>query len=75
MQTGDGHNFNITGGPDWGDTPLKLKLVGGSLSAVDWFMPYNQACIEPAELSPGPGGPKVPAAQARPHASGAVRGG
>ena len=25
IQTGDGHNFNITGGPDWGDTVLKLK--------------------------------------------------
>ena len=25
IQTGDGHNFNITGGPDWGDAVLKLE--------------------------------------------------
>ena len=59
IQTGDGHNLNITGGPDWGDTVLKLKLDGGSFSVVDWFMPYNQACIDQDDLDLGSGGPML----------------
>ena len=67
IQTGDGHNFNITGGPDWGDTVLKLKLNGGSFSVVDWFMPYNQDCIDKDDLDLGSGGPMLLPDQAGPH--------
>ena len=63
IQTGDGHNFNITGGPDWGDTVLKLKLNGGSFSVVDWFMPYNQNCIDQATWTSDPEGMLLPTKQ------------
>ncbi|MBZ5649154.1 MAG: pyrrolo-quinoline quinone [Acidobacteriia bacterium] len=67
VQTGDGHNFNIIGGPDWGDTILKLKLNSGSFSVVDWFMPYNQDCIDQDDLDLGSGGPMLLPDQAGPH--------
>ena len=59
IQTGDGHDFNIVGGPNWGDAVLKLKLTNGSFSVADWFMPYDQDCIDQDDLDLGSGGPML----------------
>ena len=59
IQTGDGHDFNIVGGPNWGDAVLKLKLTNGSLAVADWFMPYDQDCIDQDDLDLGSGGPML----------------
>ncbi|MCU1310917.1 MAG: pyrrolo-quinoline quinone [Candidatus Angelobacter sp.] len=52
IETGDGHDLS-TGGPNWGDSFLKLKLNGGALSVVDWFTTFNQACIDAGDLDLG----------------------
>ncbi len=67
VQTGDGHDLNIEGGPDWGDAILKLKVNNGAFSVVDWFMPYNQDCIDQNDLDLGSGGPILLPDQAGPH--------
>ena len=67
VQTGDGHDLNIVGGPDWGDAILKLKVSNGAFSVVDWFMPYNQDCIDQDDLDLGSGGPMLLPDQAGPH--------
>jgi hypothetical protein len=59
VQTGDGHDLNNIGGPNWGDSILKLKLNGGSFSVVDWFTPFNQACIDRGDLDLGSSGPMM----------------
>jgi hypothetical protein len=58
VQTGDGHDPN-TGGPNWGDSILKLKLNGGTLSVVDWFTPFNYLCIDRGDLDLGSSGPML----------------
>ncbi|MGH9503245.1 MAG: hypothetical protein ACRD20_10385 [Terriglobales bacterium] len=57
LQTGDGHNLGVTTGPDWGDSLLKIKLTGGSLSVQDYFMASNQDCIDQNDLDLGSSGP------------------
>jgi outer membrane protein assembly factor BamB len=59
VQTGDGHDLKNIGGPNWGDSILKLKLNGGSFSVVDWFTPFNQACIDAGDLDLGSSGPMM----------------
>jgi hypothetical protein len=64
--TGDG-TFDVnTGGSDYGDSLLKLKLNGGVLSVIDYFTPMDQACRLQADLDLGSGGPML-----LPHDSGA----
>jgi len=47
---------NNTGGNNYGDTMLKLKYDGSSFQIVDWFTPFNQACVDVADLELGSGG-------------------
>jgi hypothetical protein len=48
-----------TGGSDYGDSLLKLKLNHGVLSVLDYFAPMDQACRLGADLDLGSGGPMV----------------
>jgi hypothetical protein len=48
-----------TGGIDYGDSLLKLKLNGGVLSVIDYFTPMDQACRLQADLDLGSGAPMV----------------
>jgi hypothetical protein len=43
-------------GHNYGDSVLKLRLVGNSFQVVDWFTPANQACLDVADLEIGSGG-------------------
>jgi len=38
-------NGTWDGGPDWGDTYLKLSPVSGTLSVADFFTPSNQKTL------------------------------
>jgi hypothetical protein len=67
VQTADGHDNFITGGPNWGDSILKLKLNGNTLSVVDWFTPFNQDCIDRGDLDLGSSGPMLLPDQAGAH--------
>jgi hypothetical protein len=50
-------SFNADqGGHNYGDTLLKLRLSGTSFQIVDWFTPFNQACVDVADLELGSGG-------------------
>ena len=48
-----------TGGIDYGDSLLKLKLNRGVLSVIDYFTPMDQACRLQADLDLGSGAPMV----------------
>ena len=48
-----------TGGKDYGDSLVKLKLKRGVLSVIDYFTPMDQACRLQADLDLGSGGPMV----------------
>jgi hypothetical protein len=48
-----------TGGIDYGDSLLKLKLNHGVLSVIDYFTPMDQACRLQADLDLGSGAPMV----------------
>lgn len=52
LQTGDGTFDASTGGTDYGDSFLKLS---SSLTAKDYFTPYNQAILEAGDLDVGGG--------------------
>jgi len=50
-------SFNADqGGKNYGDTLLKLQFNGSSFTVADWFTPFNQACIDGADLEIGAGG-------------------
>lgn len=56
LNAADG-SFNADqGGNNYGDTLLKLKFTGTSFQIVDWFTPFNQACVDVADLELGSGG-------------------
>lgn len=67
FQTGDGHNEGLTSGPEWGDALMKMKLTGSTLSVVDYFMAFNQDCIDQADLDLGSSGPILLPDQAGAH--------
>ena len=46
-----------TGGPDFGDSFLKLNLGAGGLALADYFTPYNQATYNALDLDVGAVGP------------------
>lgn len=48
-----------TGGTDYGDSLLKLRLNGGALKVSDYFTPMDQACRLQADLDLGSGSPMV----------------
>ncbi len=50
-------SFNADqGGSNFGDTVLKLRLQGNNFQVVDWFTPFDQACVNLADLELGSGG-------------------
>ena len=67
VQTGDGEFNANTGGKDYGDSFLKLKLNGNTLSVVDWFTPFNQNCLNLGDLDLGASGPMLLPDQAGAH--------
>jgi hypothetical protein len=55
FQTGNG-TFDVnTGGPDVGDSAVKLSTQNG-LQRVDYFAPFNQGCLDTADLDVGSSG-------------------
>ena len=46
-----------SGGPDYGDSILKLSLAHGSLTVKDYFTPYDQAHLNATDSDLGSGGP------------------
>ncbi len=52
----DGSNNADSGGQNFGDSVLKLKLNGNAFQIVDWFSPANRDCIDEADLEIGSGG-------------------
>jgi hypothetical protein len=50
-------SFNAdTGGKNYGDSVLKLKLSNGSFQVLDYYTPANNACLDHADLEIGSGG-------------------
>jgi hypothetical protein len=50
-------SFNAdTGGKNYGDSVLKLKLSNGSFQVLDYYTPANYACLDNADLEIGSGG-------------------
>lgn len=45
------------GGPDFGDSFVKLRLSDSGLSVVDWFTPCNQCCLDRDDTDLGSAGP------------------
>ena len=55
FESGNG-TFDVnTGGPDLGDSVVKLSTQGG-LQRVDYFTPFNQGCLDTTDLDLGSGG-------------------
>jgi hypothetical protein len=52
--SGNGTFDANTGGPDYGDSEVKLN---GSLQVQDYFTPYNQLCLNQGDVDLGSGGP------------------
>ncbi len=55
--TGNGTFDADSGGQDYGDSFLKFKQAGNSLSVVDFFTPYNQLHLDTGDADLGSGGP------------------
>jgi len=56
LNTADG-SFNADqGGNNYGDTMLKLQFTGSSFQIIDWFTPFNAACIDKDDIELGSGG-------------------
>jgi hypothetical protein len=55
-QSGNGTFDASTGGPDYGDSFVRLN---GSLQVQDYFTPYNQQCLSNGDEDAGAGGPLV----------------
>lgn len=50
-------SFNAdTGGRNYGDTVLRLRLNGDRFEVMDWFAPSNHPCVDPADMEIGSGG-------------------
>ncbi len=56
VMTGNGPFDANTGGPDYGDSFVKLSTTGG-LKAIDYFAPFNQSCLNSGDIDLGSGGP------------------
>ena len=63
LATGNGPFDLNTGGPDAGNTVLKLALQAGALVRLDYFSPFNTAELTTDDLDLGAGGPILPATQ------------
>jgi hypothetical protein len=56
FSTGNGTFDGNLAGKNYSESILKLSTGGGSLSLVDYFAPFNQYFITPADLDLGSGG-------------------
>jgi len=63
VATGNGPFDLNTGGPDAGNTVLKLALQAGALVRLDYFTPFNTGELTTNDLDLGAGGPIMPATQ------------
>ncbi len=63
VATGNGPFDLNSGGPDAGNTVLKLSLQTGALKVLDYFTPFDQASLASNDLDLGAGGPVIPATQ------------
>ncbi|HEY2499150.1 MAG TPA: pyrrolo-quinoline quinone [Candidatus Angelobacter sp.] len=63
LATGNGGFDLNTGGPDAGNTVLKLALQSGALVRLDYFTPSNTAELTTDDLDLGAGGPILPPTQ------------
>ena len=67
VATGNGRFTAATGGRDYGDSLLKLSLIGGSLTVRDFFTPYDEKALNKDDADLGSGGPLVLPTQPGPH--------
>jgi len=75
VATGNG-KFNVTsGGQDYGDSVLKLRIEGGNLVVRDYFTPSNQEALNERDGDVGSGGPILLPDQPGPHPHMLVTGG
>lgn len=63
VATGNGPFDLNTGGPDAGNTVLKLALQSGALVRLDYFSPFNTSELTTDDLDLGAGGPVLPPTQ------------
>jgi hypothetical protein len=57
--TADGTFDADSGGKNYGDTLMKVKLVNNSFTVLDSFTPFNQGCLNTDDLDLGSGGPAL----------------
>jgi hypothetical protein len=72
LATGNGLFDVAKGGHDYGDSLLKLKFAGQSLTPDDYFAPFNVDELSRKDQDLGSGGPVLLPDQAGPHAHLAV---
>ncbi len=65
--TGNGKFDAASGGPNYGDSVLKLAMGAGGLAVRDYFTPFNQAALNREDLDLGSSGPVLLPDQAGPH--------
>ncbi len=63
IATGNGAFDLNSGGPDAGNTVLKLALQSGALVKLDYFTPFDQATLTSDDLDLGAAGPILPPTQ------------
>ena len=56
LATGNGRFDAASGGRDYGDSVLKLRLEGNNLSLRDYFTPFNQSHLNDTDKDLGSGG-------------------
>jgi hypothetical protein len=59
VPTANGTFSAASGGRDYGDSVLKLRLAGSAIEIRDYFTPYNQAQLSDADADLGSCGPLV----------------
>jgi len=67
VPTANGTFDASSGGRDYGDSVLKVRLQGSSIAIRDYFTPYNQARLSQADADLGSSGPMVIPDQRGPH--------
>jgi hypothetical protein len=65
--TGNGQFDVSTGGRDYGDSVLKLRMGGHGLLIADYFTPYNQTQLNQNDEDLGSGGPVLLPDESGPH--------
>ncbi|HET8913744.1 MAG TPA: hypothetical protein VFN23_19885 [Ktedonobacteraceae bacterium] len=56
VMTGNGNFNKNTGGNSLGDSFIKLNISNGGFKVVDYFTPFNQACLDAADKDLGSSG-------------------